>query len=154
MINAGTASKTQATILIVEDHDALRDSLRNWLTSIFQDCVILQAGTGEEALGLCRAHLPEIVLMDIMLPEMSGIETTRLIKNVVPDAHVVMLSIYEDSAYKTDASAAGAIAYISKRKMGTELVPLIAKLLSGKAPGPELGGIKDNGTEAGERKTA
>jgi two-component system, NarL family, response regulator LiaR len=136
MEKAGTASKSQATILIVEDHDALRNSLGNWLTSIFQDCVILQARTGEEALGLCHAHLPEIVLMDIMLPEMSGIETARLVKGVVPDAHVVMLSIYEDSAYKTDAAAAGAKAYISKRKMGTELVPLIAELLSGKGSRP------------------
>jgi DNA-binding NarL/FixJ family response regulator len=136
MQNVGTASNNQATILIVEDHDALRDSLRNWLTSIFQDCVFLQAKTGEEALELCHAHLPEIVLMDIMLPEMSGIETTRRIKGAVPDAHVVMLSIYEDSAYKTDATAAGAVAYISKRKMGTELVPFITKLLSGKGSRP------------------
>jgi DNA-binding NarL/FixJ family response regulator len=133
---AGPASKNQATILIVEDHDALRDSLRNWLTSIFQDCVFLQARTGEEALELCHAHLPEIVLMDIMLPEMSGIDTTRHIKGAVPDAQVVMLSIYEDSAYKTDAAAAGAVAYISKRKMGTELVPLVTKLLSEKGSRP------------------
>ena len=136
MEHAGTASKSQATILIVEDHDALRNSLRNWLTSIFHDCVFLQAGTGEEALQLCHEHLPEIVLMDIMLPEMSGIETARRMKGVVPEARVVMLSIYEDSAYRTDAAAAGAVAYISKRKMGTELVPLVAKLLSGKGSGP------------------
>jgi DNA-binding NarL/FixJ family response regulator len=129
---AGTAAKNHATILIVEDHDALRDSLKNWLTSIFQDCMFLQARTGEEALELCHTHLPQIVLMDIMLPEMSGIDTTRRIKDAVPDAQVVVLSIYEDSAYKTDAAAAGAVAYISKRKMGTELVPLLTKLLSGK----------------------
>ena len=67
---------------------------------------------------------------------MSGIETARRMKGVVPDARVVMLSIYEDSAYRTDAAAAGAVAYISKRKMGTELVPLVAKLLSGKDSGP------------------
>lgn len=131
---AGTASKNQPTILIVEDHDALRDSLKNWLTSIFQDCVFLQAKTGEEALELCQAHLPEIVLMDIMLPKMGGIETTRRIKGIVPDAQVVMLSIFEDSAYKTDADAAGAVAYISKRHMGIDLVPLLTKLLSGKVP--------------------
>ena len=54
---AGDALKRQATILIVEDHDALRDSLGNWLTSIFQDCVILQARTGEEALGAHAMHI-------------------------------------------------------------------------------------------------
>jgi DNA-binding NarL/FixJ family response regulator len=136
MEHARAASKNQATILIVEDHDALRDSLRNWLTSIFQDCTFLQARTGEEALELCRTHPPEIVLMDIMLPEMSGIDTTRRIKGAVPDAQVVVLSIYEDSAYRTDAVAAGAVAYIAKRKMGTELVPVLTKLLSGKGSRP------------------
>jgi len=125
----GTASKSQATILIVEDHDALRDSLKTWLSSIFQDCIMLQAKTGEEALDLTRVHLPNIVLMDIMLPAMSGIETTRHIKNAVPSAQVIMLSIFEDAAYKNDAADAGAVAYIPKRKMGTELVPTITKLL-------------------------
>jgi DNA-binding NarL/FixJ family response regulator len=126
---AETASKSQATILIVEDHDALRDSLKTWLSSIFQDCILLQAKTGEEALDLTRIHLPHIVLMDIMLPAMNGIETARHIKNAVPSAQVIMLSIFEDAAYKNDAADAGAAAYIPKRKMGTELVPTITKFL-------------------------
>jgi len=127
---AGTTSKNQATILIVEDHDALRNSLRNWLTSIFQDCVFLQAKNGEDALEQARISLPAVVLMDIMLPAMNGIETTRRIKNAVPSAQVIMLSIFEDAAYKNDAADAGAVAYISKRKMGTELIPTITELLT------------------------
>jgi two-component system, NarL family, response regulator LiaR len=127
---AGTALKNQATILIVEDHDALRDSLRNWLSSIFHDCIFLQVKSGEDALEQARICLPAVVLMDIMLPAMNGIEATRRIKNAVPSAQVIMLSIYEDAAYKNDAVTAGAVAYIPKRKMGTDLVPAITKLLS------------------------
>lgn len=119
------------TILIVEDHDALRDSLKTWLGTIFKDCNILQAKNGEEALDRVFAHSPDIVLMDVMLPKMNGIEAARRIKNTVPKTQVVMLSIYEDSAYKADAAAAGVSAYIPKRKMGTELIPVITKLLSG-----------------------
>lgn len=119
------------TILIVEDHDALRDSLKTWLGTIFKDCNILQAKNGEEALDRVFAHLPDIVLMDVMLPKMNGIEAARRIKNTAPKTQVVMLSIYEDSAYKADAAAAGVSAYIPKRKMGTELIPVITKLLSG-----------------------
>lgn len=119
------------TILIVEDHDALRDSLKTWLGTIFKDCNILQAKNGEEALDRVFAHLPDIVLMDVMLPKMNGIEAARRIKNTAPKTQVVMLSTYEDSAYKADAAAAGVSDYIPKRKMGTELIPVITKLLSG-----------------------
>lgn len=117
-------------ILIVEDHDELRNSLRNWLGSLFRGCNILEARSGEEALQKAKAEPPDIVLMDIMLPEMNGIEAARYIKNIVPYAQIVMLSMYEDSAYQADAVSAGATAYIPKRKMGTELIPAITKLLS------------------------
>lgn len=119
------------TILVVEDHDGLRDSLKKWLSSIFNNCSVLQAKSGEEALDAVSTQAPDIVLMDIMLPMMNGIDATRRLKNAFPDTQVVMLSIYEDSAYKADAVAAGVSAYISKRKMGTELIPVITKLLYG-----------------------
>jgi len=125
------ASNDRMTILIVEDHEALQDSLKTWLSSVLQDCIFLQVKSGEDALEQARICLPAIVLMDIMLPAMNGIEATRRIKNAVPSAQVIMLSIYEDAAYKNDAFTAGAAAYIPKRKMGTDLVPTITKLLSG-----------------------
>ena len=118
-------------IMIVEDHDALRYSLKSWLGSVFHDCSILLAKNGEEAVDKSSVHQPDIVLMDVMLPGINGIEAARRIKKSVPKAQVVILSIYEDSAYQADAATAGVYAYIPKRKMGTSLIPMITKLLSG-----------------------
>jgi DNA-binding NarL/FixJ family response regulator len=117
-------------ILIVDDHDALRDSLKSWLGSVFQDCRILVAKSGEDALDQAFADPPDIVLMDVLLPGMNGIKAAGRIKDVIPDAKVVMLSIYEDPAYQADAAAAGSYAYVPKRKMGTELIPLMTKVLN------------------------
>ena len=129
MRNEEENSYYRPVILIVEDHDALRDSLKSWLGSFLQDCSICLASTGEDAVAAASARAPDIVLMDVLLPGMSGISALRLIKDIAPDAQVVMLSIYEDPAYQADAFAAGACAYIPKRKMGTELIPLILKSL-------------------------
>jgi DNA-binding NarL/FixJ family response regulator len=131
----------KATILIVEDHEALRDSLKSWLTSVFQDCYFVVAKSGEEALDQAQAYPPDVVLMDVMLPGMSGIEAARRIKEAVPAARVVMLSIYEDAAYKADAATARVSAYLSKRDMGSELLPLITRLLRGNQNLSETGGV-------------
>jgi DNA-binding NarL/FixJ family response regulator len=116
-------------ILIVEDHDELRHSLQDWLRSFFRDCNVLQAKSGEEAVQQAGAEPPDIVLMDIMLPEMNGIEAASHIKSLVPGVQILMLSMYEDSAYQSDAETAGAVGYIPKRRMGAELIPAITKLL-------------------------
>ena len=118
------------TILIVEDHDAVRTSLCDWLSTIFPDCRFLEAKTGENAVALVCTRPPDIVLMDIGLSQMNGIEATRRIKAMAPDVQVVMLTIHEASIYRTDAAAAGAGAYVFKRKMHTELVPVLTTLLS------------------------
>jgi two-component system invasion response regulator UvrY len=117
------------TILIVEDHDAVRGSLREWLETMFPQCHVVEAASGEEALILAQANMPQLVIMDIGLPQMSGIEATRRIKVQVPGAQVVMLTIHEDDAYRTDAEAAGASAFVPKRRMQTKLIPTLMALL-------------------------
>lgn len=99
-------------------------------SATFPQCRFLEAKSGEEAVAMASAQPPDIVLMDIGLPQMNGIEATRRIKAVVPQAQVVMLSIYDDPAHQADAVSAGACAYIPKRKMHTELIPVVAALLS------------------------
>jgi len=118
------------TILIVEDHDQVRASLREWLSGIFPQVLFLESKTGEEAVDLIRANAPNIILMDIGLPGISGIEAIRKIKKFSPETHIVMVTIYESSHYQTDALAAGATAYVTKRKMHKELIPIIKKLIS------------------------
>ena len=119
-----------ATILIVEDHDAVRRSLRDWLEVEFPQCRVIGAASGEQAIALIRTESPRLVVMDISLPGMSGIEATRQIKAALPSAQVVMLTIHENDTYRADATAAGASAYVPKRVMQTELIPTLAALLA------------------------
>ena len=119
-----------ATILIVEDHDAVRRSLRDWLEVKFPRCRVIEATSGEEAIALIQVESPRLVLMDISLPGLSGIEATRQIKAALPSAQIVMLTIHEDDTYRADATTAGASAYVPKRVMQTELIPTLAALLA------------------------
>jgi DNA-binding NarL/FixJ family response regulator len=119
-----------ATILIVEDHDAVRRSLRDWLEAVFPQYGFIEAASGEEAVAIAQAKSPQAVIMDIALPRMNGIEATRRIKATVPTAQVVILTIHEDNAYRADAAAAGASAYVPKRVMQTKLLPTLSALLS------------------------
>ena len=117
------------TILIVEDHDELRETLLEWLKSVFTDCTFLVAGSGEKAVELAEAHHPAIVLMDIQLPGINGIEAIRRIKEISPQTQALILSVMDASTYREDAMAAGAGAYINKNHMHAELIPALTKLL-------------------------
>jgi len=120
----------KGTILIVEDNDVVRESLQDWLSVTFPECTFMIAKSGEEAVEKVANRPPTIVLMDIGLPGMSGIQATRMIKAASPKTKVLMLTIYNDVEHRADASTAGASAYLSKGKMHSELVPLMKRLLS------------------------
>jgi DNA-binding NarL/FixJ family response regulator len=119
-----------ATILIVEDHDEVRRSLQDWLKIEFPQCRVIEAASGEEAIALAQTESPNLVVMDITLPGMNGIEATRQIKAILPSARIVMLTIHDSDAHRAGATAAGASAYVSKRAMSTELLPTLAALLA------------------------
>jgi DNA-binding NarL/FixJ family response regulator len=116
-------------LLIVEDHDMVRASLLDWLRVTFPAFDCREAQNGEDAVAMALAHPPAIILMDIGLPGMNGIEAARRIKTASPQTHVIMLSIHEDAHYRADAAAAGASAYVPKGRMHTDLIPIVKKLL-------------------------
>jgi len=118
-----------ATILIVEDHTDVRRALRDWLGLEFPRCRVIEAASGEEAIALARSESPRLVVMDIRLPGMNGIETARQIKAALPFTQIVMLTIHTGDIYLADARAAGASAYVTKQRMHSELVPTLAALL-------------------------
>ena len=117
-------------ILIVEDHKAVRRSLRDWLGGVFPQCGFTEAVSGEEAIEICRTITPDLILMDISLPRLNGIGTTKCILSMIPAVRIIMLTIHEEEAYRTEAMAAGASAFVPKRKMKTELIPAMKRLLA------------------------
>jgi DNA-binding NarL/FixJ family response regulator len=123
------------TILIVEDHDAMRQSLRKWLEMAFPQYRVAEAKSGEEAVISAQTAPPHLVIMDLGLPGMNGIEATSAIKQAAPETRVVMLTVYEDENFRVKAAAAGAAAYVPKRRLGTELLPVLTELLNGNPGG-------------------
>jgi len=121
------------TILVVEDHEAVRRSLRDWLQVEFPQCRVIGAACGEEALALAGIEPPRVVVMDISLPGMTGIEATRQVKANWPAARIVVLTIHEWATYREDAQAAGASAFVTKGSVQTELIPILSSLLGRQA---------------------
>ncbi len=118
------------SILLVDDNAAVRQSLREWLSRIFPQCAFWEAASGEQALILVQQQKPQVIVMDIGLPQMNGIQATRLIKQCLPQAQVVMLSIHEDARYQEDAALAGATGFVSKRMMHVDLLPVITRCIA------------------------
>ena len=118
------------TILIVEDHAGLRKTLGDWLRAVFPHCTVIEAASGEDAIACTHATPANDIVMDIGLPGMNGIETTRTIRTMRPETGIVMLSMYEEDSYVEAARSAGASAFVFKRTMQTELVPVLQDLLS------------------------
>lgn len=118
-----------ARVLIVEDAENARKAIRMWLETIFPDQEVLEAATGEDAVKIAAFESPDLILMDITLPEMSGIVATRCIRLGGSPAQIVMLTMHEGRVYREAAMAAGANAFVPKCKIGTELAPLLQEWL-------------------------
>jgi NarL family two-component system response regulator LiaR len=127
------AAHGRLTFLIVEDHEVLRKSLGDMIRTHFPGGRILEAEDGQKGVAIAMDSRPDIILMDIRLPLMNGIEATRKIKTDLPQTQVVMLTIYKSHQYQIDAASAGASAYLTKDRMGGELIPVITRLVKGPA---------------------
>lgn len=118
------------TILTVDDHEGLRSALCSWIALNYPEARLLQAESGEEAVTLARAHAPDVVLMDLSLPRMSGIEAAAEIRALEPDAKLVIVTAYDAPVYRREAAAAGACAYVLKDRLGDELLSVLDALLT------------------------
>ena len=116
-------------LLIVEDNEHVRNTLYSWLTLSFPNCEVHYRTSGEEALEFIEAASADIILMDIGLPGISGLETMRKIKDDHPDIAVIIISIHETPEYQIDAKVGGALAFIPKHRMYVDLNPLIKNTL-------------------------
>ena len=118
------------TVLIVEDSEGIRLWMRTLVSEAFPDLGIIEATRGEEAIALTWFHLPEVILMDIGLPKMNGLEATWRIKALVPQAHVVIVTNYEAPEYEEKAVRAGAYAYVLKKDISDKLIPVLRQIMT------------------------
>jgi DNA-binding NarL/FixJ family response regulator len=102
------------SIIIVDDHEVVRKGIRAYLESTSEFKVIGEASSGAEALHLVTELIPDIVLMDLIMPGMDGVETTREIKRISPRSQVVVLTSFHEDVHIFPALKAGAISYILK----------------------------------------
>lgn len=108
-------------VLICDDHAILRDGIRTLLERQDDIRVVGEAGNGREALARVAELNPDIVLMDVAMPEMDGIQATRLIKQQFPDVKVLILTQHDDREYVGSLLQAGASGYVLKRSGGHEV---------------------------------
>ena len=129
-----TAEVNPARLLIADDHALVREGLRTVLSGEDGIQVIAEANNGQEALTMCRDLRPDLVLMDVRMPVMDGLEATRRIKEEMPQVSVVMVTMHENPDYLFEAIKAGAAGYVLKDASGDRLVGAVRRTLEGESP--------------------
>jgi two-component system invasion response regulator UvrY len=119
------------TVLIVDDHDLVRTGVRKILDDVSGIKVIGEASAGEEAVKLARKSRPNIVLMDVKMPGIGGLEATRKIRRIDSDIRVLALSVCDDDLYPAKLLQAGASGYLTKGASSEEMVRAIRTIHSG-----------------------
>jgi DNA-binding NarL/FixJ family response regulator len=118
-------------ILIVDDHEVVRDGLKNILTSLDNISIAGEAGNGEDAVKMYTSLKPDIVIMDISMPGMNGIEATRVIKEKDPDARILILTMHDNQEYLNQIIRSGAKGFILKNTDKEELLEAVRTVSSG-----------------------
>ena len=113
------------SMLIVDDHIGVRAALRDWIATFYVGVNVHEARDGEEALRLIERAAVDAVLMDIGLPGINGIEATRMLRQRWPAIPVVVISVHDGEAQRAAAAAAGAVAFVAKRRMHEELASVL-----------------------------
>lgn len=119
------------TILLADDHHVLREALRVLLETQSDLKVIAETGDGLEAVRLTAAHQPDVLIVDMVMPSLLGIEVARRAKSASPFTHVIVLSMYDTEAYVAESLQAGAIGYVLKKSSSKELIFAIRQALAG-----------------------
>jgi len=120
-------------VLIVDDHTVVRGGLRLFLLAFPDLELVGEASTGQMAIDLCKLYEPDVVLMDLIMPGISGIEATRQIRAKFPRIKVIALTSFTEEQLVQDALAAGAISYLLKSVSPADLVDAIRKAAQDKA---------------------
>jgi NarL family two-component system response regulator LiaR len=121
------------TVMIVDDHEMVRRGASGYLEAQLDIEVVAEAESGEEAVRLAGEHVPHVVLMDLVMPGMDGVEATRRVKDVSPRSQIIVLTSYHQDEHIFPALQAGAISYLLKDVKAGELVEAIRRAAQGEA---------------------
>ena len=126
-------------ILVVDDHDLVRTGIVRILNDVKDFKVIAEVGSGEEAIEFCRRNSPDIVLMDVSMPGIGGLEATRKVMRVCDSARIICLSMHKENPIPSKIMQAGAYGFLTKDADKAEMVNAIYKVYSGqKYVAPEI----------------
>jgi DNA-binding NarL/FixJ family response regulator len=126
------SSAAKIRVLSVDDHPLLREGIAAIINKQADMVMIAQASRGQEAIQQYRTHRPDVTLMDLRLPDMSGVDTTIAIRTEFPDARIVILTTFEGDVDIQRALAAGARGYVLKSMPPKELVEVVRQVHAGK----------------------
>ncbi len=121
------------SVILVDDHNMVRLGLKAYFDSLPDIQVIGEAATGAEAVRLVTALTPDVVLMDLLMPEMDGVEATRQIKKISPSTQVIVLTSYHEDEHIFPAIRAGALSYVLKDIDPDELAETVRRARAGEA---------------------
>jgi len=121
------------TVIIVDDHEMVRQGASGYLEAQPDITVVAEAESGEEAIRLAREHVPDVVLMDLVMPGMDGVQATRKVKDISPRTQIIVLTSYHQDEHIFPALQAGAISYLLKDVKAKELVQAIHRAAQGEA---------------------
>jgi DNA-binding NarL/FixJ family response regulator len=124
--------RADVNILIADDHKIVREGLKTLLERQSGMTVVAETKNGLEAVRLAQEHSPELVIMDITMPGMNGIGAARRIKEICPEARIIMLSMHADRRYVLEALKAGASGYLLKDSAFDELIQAIKAVFKNK----------------------
>lgn len=133
MAKNATRQALRTRVLIAEDHAIVREGIRMILDAEPDFEVVGEAKDGEEAMQLARTLRPDVVVMDISMPHVSGVEATREIKRTLPDTHILILTMHEEESYVFQLLQLGASGYVLKRAAATDLVDAVRAASRGEA---------------------
>jgi NarL family two-component system response regulator LiaR len=123
----------QIAVLIVDDHDVVRKGVRGFLEAQSDITIAGEAASGEEAIDLAADCKPDVILMDLVMPGMNGVEATKRVREASPDSQVVVLTSYHEDEHIFPAIKAGALSYLLKNVSPDELADAIRGAAEGKA---------------------
>lgn len=123
-----------ARVILADDHALIRQGLRTMLDRQPDVQIVGEAENGLEALELCRSLGPDLVLMDVRMPDMDGLKATRAIKQEYPSISILMVTMHENSDYLLEALSAGAAGYVLKGTPGDRLINAIKRTVEGESP--------------------